>query len=218
MSESPLTPLEKAPAWFKELRRKWRRLGAEERQRYFFARLHRDYVKRWRSRDRDDLLERRQKSVDETRAYVARWTEFLDWMEQYVKPNEERFAQVRGKSVDGTSASDLSGGGSASVENRSVYDGDVRAYAFFTGKMRSYLEEVSDELDLAADTSDGQTLLDNLIDEVHAAGYGSWGLEPHPQWTDGHDGAAWLVNPETGNAYFVLLNLFVTFLRCRLFP
>ena len=209
MSETPLTPLEKAPAWYRELRRKWRRLGAEERQRYFFARIHRDYVKRWNSRDRENLIERRQQSVEETRTYVARWTEFLDWMEQYVKPSEERFAQVRGRSVDGTTTSDQ-GGNSASVKNRSVYDGDVRAYAFFTGRMRSRLDDVSDELDLAEDMSDGQTLLDNLIDEVHAAGM-ELGLDPHPQWVDGHDGAVWFVDQETGNTYFVLLSLFVEF-------
>lgn len=196
---NPLTPLQRAPKWFSSLRQRRRRLSGQDRFRYYFSRLYRNYVKKWESGGKERFIEDRQKSIDEHADYISTWNQFIVWMENNVRPNEERFQQVRGSGVDATSTR-----GVGTVKNREVYEGDLRAYEFFLGKISGRVEEVRDELDMAILDGDW---LGNLVDEIHAAGY-DLGLEPHPQWTDADDGAVWFINSETQNTYFVALTTF----------
>lgn len=214
--ENTRTPIQNAYSTYRKLRRRgYRRLSHHDRMRYMFGRQYRSAAKQWHNGQRECLIHCMKQSAAETAKWVAKWEAFLQWMEDEVKVNPERFEAVRGHSTEGTT-SVMDGKGT--VNNDAIYDSDVRAYKHFYGRVSSLVEEISDHYYQAIDTDglddldEGEVLMANLIEEIEMGAAGL-GLEPHPVFEPGADGAVWFVDPETNHEFFLLLQTVCNFTK-----
>ena len=191
------TPLVNAKKRFKQLRWRWRSLPADERQEYFFARHNRNYTRYWERSGKNDFLERMDNSEREIRAWIEKWNGFLEWMDAHVRPNAEKFEAIRGLSVTGSTTTN----NNVTFNNNERFKSDMRSFDSFYNRMKDYVDGVVEQLE------DGENHFEDLIDEIQSVA-NSIGLEPHPEWNDGSDGAVWFQDPETGINYFTLLTLY----------
>ena len=205
------TLLERAYSIYRSMRWRYRRLSLEERRIYFFARQYRNYAKNWKRSGFHQFLERMDDSLEKTEEWVEQWQSFIDWMDEEVMPTEERFERVRGYPTTGRQTKRTSNGVSVSTDNAERFDSDKRAFHYFRNHIQSRIDEIGDQLDVALGDDDNlehggiaERHFANFMEEILAAGF-SLGLDVHPVWEPGADGAVWFIDPETDKVYYTTM-------------
>lgn len=201
------TPVENADRIYKEVRRKWRRMGFEGRQKYFFGRTYRGYTKTWRSQRRDHMLARIVASIQETRDHLAMLKVHATWFAQ-ARPTEETF-KVRHniENVDSTGSKDLANGGKVSWRWRDQFNSDVRIFDRAYSCLASSIEDVETQLEYVDDSAEDTENPDpyyGLFDEI-ADILEPFGLELHEEYNERDDGCIWFRDVDTGQAHFYAL-------------
>lgn len=212
---SAKTPLELADANWERMVPRWNAfrqgnrdaLTNEQVARYQTLKLHRKAPGRWRAgAPRAKLNAALQISLLALQERVEAWEAFLDRYDEY-GPTEAKFSELNGGvDVDSYEERDLPGGGTARVSRREVYENDLRIYNSFRNEIASEVREAKErlrEFEVGEQTTD---LVDNLVDEVLAAGQ-SIGLTAHDDWNDRDDGAVWFTDGD-GKYYFFSLYYF----------
>ena len=74
------TPISEAKSRYRSLRRRRRRLSAQDRIWYYQLRYLQNHTANWRARGKAALVGMAEESLAETKRTLANWTEFHDWI------------------------------------------------------------------------------------------------------------------------------------------